>query len=207
MTVLTVWRFWRAPCPLLLVLQNTVPRSSHDGYDGFGGFGGCGGFSRDGYPPKTQPYWADSRESILASKKPIFFLRIDLPKNGIAARTGRESREFQCELKKTQFSRIWPSPSKIGIFFANRLPTTILICSTPVLQHPEKGCDRPKCGFVNDGAFLLCTPLPSASLLTKDAVEDRQRVSLWRKHPEKLHLRNGGFAKKSRKIQHCSTSR
>ena len=32
----------------LLVLQNTVPRGSHDGFDGFGG---CGGFGHDGYPP------------------------------------------------------------------------------------------------------------------------------------------------------------
>ena len=36
---------------LLLVLQNTVPRGSHDGFDGFGGFSGCGGFGRHGYPP------------------------------------------------------------------------------------------------------------------------------------------------------------
>ena len=32
-------------------------------------------------------------ELILASKKKTFLLRIDLPKNGIAARIGRESRE------------------------------------------------------------------------------------------------------------------
>ena len=32
---------------LLLLLQNTVPRGSRDG---FGGFAGCGGFSGDGYP-------------------------------------------------------------------------------------------------------------------------------------------------------------
>ena len=35
---------------LLLLLQNTVPRGSRDGFDGFGGFGGCGGFGRDGCP-------------------------------------------------------------------------------------------------------------------------------------------------------------
>ena len=34
--------------PLLLLLQNTVPRGSCDGFDGFGGFGGHG---RDGCPP------------------------------------------------------------------------------------------------------------------------------------------------------------
>ena len=33
---------------LLVVLQNTVPRGSRDG---FGGFGGSAGFGRDGYPP------------------------------------------------------------------------------------------------------------------------------------------------------------
>ena len=33
---------------LLLLLENTVPRGSRDG---FGGFGGCGGFGRDGCPP------------------------------------------------------------------------------------------------------------------------------------------------------------
>ena len=38
-------------------------------------------------------------ESILASRKPCF-LRIDFPKNGIAARIGRESREFQCESER-----------------------------------------------------------------------------------------------------------
>ena len=37
---------------LLLVLQNTVPRGS---LDGFGGFGGCGGFGRDAYPLNSTP--------------------------------------------------------------------------------------------------------------------------------------------------------
>ena len=48
MTVFDEFGFWRAPCPPLLVLQNTVPRDDSDGFDGFGGFGGCGGSGRDG---------------------------------------------------------------------------------------------------------------------------------------------------------------
>ena len=57
----------RAPAPLMLVLQNTVPRDDRDGFDGFGGFGGCGVFSRDGYPPLTQPPF--SVIVILVAKK------------------------------------------------------------------------------------------------------------------------------------------
>ena len=44
---------------LLLVLQNTVPRGSRDG---FGGFGGCGDFGRDGYP---QHFYFSHRPSPL----------------------------------------------------------------------------------------------------------------------------------------------
>ena len=40
---------------VLIVLQNTVPRGSRDGFDGFGGFGGCGGFGREGYPLNLGP--------------------------------------------------------------------------------------------------------------------------------------------------------
>ena len=43
-------------------------------------------------------------ESILASRK-TSFLGIDLPKIGIAARIGRESREFQCESERRGDSR------------------------------------------------------------------------------------------------------
>ena len=43
--------------------------------------------------------------SLSKRKKKSFSLRIDLPKKGIAARTGRESREFQCESERTCDSR------------------------------------------------------------------------------------------------------
>ena len=39
------------------------------------------------------------------SLRNLFFLRIDLPKNGIAARIGRKSREFQCESERRRDSR------------------------------------------------------------------------------------------------------
>ena len=64
-------------------------------------------------------------------KKHLFFFRIDLPKNGMAARTGRGSREFQCDWEKTRFAHIWPSASKIGISFANRCAR---ICETLVCE-------------------------------------------------------------------------
>ena len=40
---------------LLLVLQNTVPSGSCDGFDSFGKFGGCVAFGRDGSPLKLNP--------------------------------------------------------------------------------------------------------------------------------------------------------
>ena len=65
LTVLAVLESGNHLALLLLILQNTVPRGSRDGFDGFestfdgfqstfdgsGSFGGCGGFGRDGYPP------------------------------------------------------------------------------------------------------------------------------------------------------------
>ena len=67
------------------------------------------------------------RKNLLFANRPS--------KNGIAARIGRESREFQCESERRRDSReIWPNASKIGIFLrvdsresakhwcANRLP-------------------------------------------------------------------------------------
>ena len=75
-------------------------------------------------------------ESILAS---IFlFLRVDLPKKGIAARTGHESREFQCESERRRDSRESGQVlQKLASFAnrfaricerwcANRLPTKVL---------------------------------------------------------------------------------
>ena len=44
---------------LLLLLQNTVPRGSRDG------FGGCGGFGRDGYPPlNSTPLFRDPENCL-----------------------------------------------------------------------------------------------------------------------------------------------
>ena len=65
------------------------------------------------------------------------FLRIDLPKTGIAARIGLESHEFQCESERgrdsPEMGRIWPSASKIGTCFANRFAR---ICETLVCESP-----------------------------------------------------------------------
>ena len=44
-------------------------------------------------------------ESILASQKSLHVLLIGLPDNGIAARTGRKLREFQCESERRRDSR------------------------------------------------------------------------------------------------------
>ena len=51
MTVLAVWRFWRAPCPPFACPTKYSTMRQPWWFDGFGGFGGCGDFSHGGYPP------------------------------------------------------------------------------------------------------------------------------------------------------------
>ena len=36
---------------VVLVLENTTQKGTHDGFNAFGGCGGYGGFGHDGYPP------------------------------------------------------------------------------------------------------------------------------------------------------------
>ena len=61
------------------------------------------------------------------------FLRIDLPKNGIAARIGRESREFQCESERRRDSCESGQVLQNWHFSANRFAR---ICQTLVCELP-----------------------------------------------------------------------
>ena len=100
------------------------------------------GIARYGWMSRTGPLrWADSRESILASEKEKkkHCLRIDLPKNGIAARTGRESREFNANRREDAIRANLAKCFKNRHCFANRFAR---ICKTLVSMVCESSAHK-----------------------------------------------------------------